>query len=181
VLPAERVWCVCSRPQYRLNLLQRRLFIGRPASLVRSGIAIPVDSGVGSVVFPAFRHLEQSQLEGERAVGPLVSCEASRSRGPDRLGKMRIKSTFMAGSQAEPKTPGETDSNGDEKGKGLNSTRMSVVRRDGPTVKEIEMPKCQRGQQHTEQCHADQDGEIKAGVNFDGRRIMILRYGLPFV
>jgi hypothetical protein len=30
---------------------------------MRSGITISVGSGVGSVVFPAFRHLEQSQLE----------------------------------------------------------------------------------------------------------------------
>lgn len=63
MLPAEWVRCVCSGPQYGLNLLQRRLFIGWPASLVHGGITISVGSGVGSVVFSAFRHLEQGQLE----------------------------------------------------------------------------------------------------------------------
>lgn len=62
VLPAERVWCVRSRPQYGLNLLQRRLFVGRPASLMGGSVAIPIDSSIGSVVFSAFRHVEQSQL-----------------------------------------------------------------------------------------------------------------------
>lgn len=58
MLSAERVRCVGSRPYYGLNLLQRRLLIGRSFSFTGEGIAVTVGRGVRSVVLPAFRHFE---------------------------------------------------------------------------------------------------------------------------